>query len=323
MTTAASDLSVVVTAREKQQAARRTRARNRNRISVGILWGMGGFLVIVFAYILIYSLQQGLPAITTLDFFTSANPDVGIAPQIFNTFYMLILSMVFMIPIGFGAAIYMVEYAKQGRFNSILRFATETLTSTPTIIFGLFGFLILSAKFTGQYHAFQLGPIVFDGFGFGYSRLSGAITLALVNLPWMLRTMEDALRSVPRDLREASLALGATRYRTVTRTVLPAAIPGIVTGILIVSGRVIGESAALLFTASQSASYNNWYSLDPLKPGPTLALHAYVLFTTGVTANAQRLRLGTALTLIILVLIFNLVARCAGTFINNRFTGAK
>jgi phosphate transport system permease protein len=244
-------------------------------------------------------------------FLTSGLNEVGIGPQIFYTYYQLLLSLILIVPIGIGAAIYIVEYTRQGPLLTVLRFATETMTSIPSILVGFFGVLLFVTHFG-------------DGSFLGRTPATAALTLTVLNLPWMLRTAEDALRAVPHDLREASAALGATRYRTVTRAVLPAAIPGLVTGILIVAGRIIAESAALLFTTTTpGGNGSDWFSLNPLQPGgETLAVHAYNLFAEpGGIPNANLLRLGTALVLIISVLAFNVGARIVGALINRHFTG--
>lgn len=295
----------------KQQAARRARAQLGDRIATGALWGVGSFIGLVFAFVVVYTVSRGIPAIAALGWFkflTSGDVATGIGPQLLNTFYLLFLSLIPMLIIGGGAAIYMVEYARQGRFVATLRFATETLTSMPSIIAGLIGALIFVTKFG-------------SGSFFGLSRISAALTLALLNMPWMLRSFEDALRSVPRDLREASLALGATPFKTVWRTVLPAAVPGIVTGVLVVSGRVIGESAALIFTSGSNTSLNGWQNLNLNVPGENLALHIYTIFSEGTGPTVLNVQLATSMLLIVLVLILNVSARILGNVLNKRLTG--
>ena len=303
--------------RIRSQAARRGRAKVYDTIARGVIGTIAGFIALVLVYIVFYVVSRGLPYVHTLSFFTSGNPDVGIGPQIFNTFYMLILSLIIMIPIGVGSAVYMVEYARQGRFVSVLRFATETLTSTPSIVVGLFGALLFadSAPFL------QIGPIQLSGLHMTLSRLAGALTLAVLNVPWMLRTAEDAIRAVPNEYREASLAMGATRFQTIRRVMLPSALPGIVTGILIVAGRVTGESAALLFTGGEGGAPTGWFSLNPFLSGDTLAVHAYTLFAENPGPNAAALRLGTSLVLVVLVLLFNVSARLVSNVISRRSGG--
>jgi phosphate transport system permease protein len=309
-TNLAAEETAVLRARE-QSGARRTRAKLWDAIATGTLWTAAGIVVFTFLYILWTAITKGLPALGLPHFLTSGLNSVGIAPQIFYTYYLLILSLILIIPLGLGAAIYIVEYAKQGPLLNVLRFATETMTSIPSILVGFLGVLLFVTHFgTGTF----MGP----------TPAAGALALTVLNLAWMLRTAEDALRAVPRDLREASMALGATRLRTVTRAVLPAAIPGIVTGILIVAGRIIAESAVLLYTTTPpGGNGNNWFSLNPFQPGgETLAVHAYNLFSEpGGIPNAAELRLGTALVLIVSVLAFNVTARVIGAVVNRRFTG--
>lgn len=302
--------------RAAYRAQRRARAKLWDKIATIGLWSVAAFITGVFVFIVGYTLVRGLPSVVRPGFLTSGDPQVGIAAQIYNTFYLLLLSLLIMLPVGVGTAIYVVEYARHERFLRILRFATETLTSTPTLIIGLLGFLI----FTANVPILHLGPFTIRGFGFGFTRLSGALTLAVLNVPWMLRTAEDALRAVPRELREASLALGATKWQTVTRAVLPAAIPGLITSMLVVAGRVTGETAALIYTVGAGGSSQSFANPALNRPGETLAYHAYQLFAEP-SANSEQLRLGTALVLIVLVLAFNIVARLLGEYLNRRLIG--
>jgi phosphate transport system permease protein len=307
---AASSVQLIAEQRAAILTRRRARARIFDRIATISLWTVAGIITLVFAYIVLYTVLNGFRSITSLNFFTSGDANVGIGPQLWNTFYLLFLSLVVMIPIGTGAAIYMVEYAAQGLFIRSLRFAVETLTSTPSSIIGLLGYLLFVTH-------------VGNGLFWGPTRLSGALVLAILNIPWMLRTAEDALRAVPRDFREGSLALGATKLQTISRVILPAAIPGLVTGVLIVAGRVIGESAALFFSAGTTTSQNGWFNLDLFKPGDTLAIHSYDLFAETPGANAHMMQLGTSLVLIVLVLILNVLARVIGEAVNTRLSGKK
>ncbi len=305
-------------ARARTVANRRARARVYDKIATGTLWGIAGFITLSFLFVVLYTLLQGLPHISW-QFLTSGDFNTGIGLQIFNTFYLLFLSLLFMVPVGVGAAIYIVEYARNERFLRVLRFATETLTSTPTLIVGFFGFIVFS---TYVYPIISIGPLHLHGLGLGFTRISGALTLAVLNVPWMLRTAEDALRAVPRGVREASLAMGATKWQSTIRVVLPAAIPGLVTSILIVAGRVIGETAALIYTTGATSSASNIFNPALNVPGETLAYHAYVLFAEP-TQNSENLRLGTALVLIVLVLLFNVGARIIGAALNRHFSGKQ
>lgn len=304
------------TPRTRQVANRRARARLWDRIATGVLWSTAAFITLVFVYIVGYTTLNGLPHISW-QFLTSGDFSIGIAAQLYNTVYLLLFSLLIMLPVGIGTAIYVTEYARQPRLLSVLRFATETLTSAPTLIIGLFGFLLFSANVP-----FSIGPVTIHGFGFGFTRLSGALTLAVLNVPWLFRTSEDAMRAVPRSLREASLAMGATKWQTTFRVVLPAAIPGLITSVLIVAGRIIGETAALIYTTGAGGSSKTFADPSPFRPGETLAYHAYELFSNP-TPNSNNLRLGTAFVLIVLVLVVNLSARIFGEFLNRRFAGQK
>jgi phosphate transport system permease protein len=304
--------------RKKTLANRRARARIFDQIATGVLWTVAGFITLVFVYIVYYVVSNGLPYISWR-FLSSADPAVGIAAQLFNTFYLLFLSLVIMIPIGLGTAIYTTQYARNQRFLSILRYAIETLTSAPSLLIGLFGFLF----FVADINIISIGPLHIHGLGYGFSRLAGALALAVLNVPWLLRTSEDALRAVPGSLREASMGMGATKWQTTFRVVIPAAIPGLVTSVLITSGRVIGETAALIYTAGEGGgSVSQAFNLGLDRPAATLAVNAYLLFSEP-TANSVGLRLGTALVLIVLVLIINVTARVLGSYIYNRTSGRK
>ncbi|MGA2545884.1 MAG: phosphate ABC transporter permease PstA [Rectinemataceae bacterium] len=209
----------------------------------------------------------------------------GISTIILNTFFMLILTVLMAAPIGVAAAVYLVEYAKQGLLVKILRLGTETLAGIPSIIFGLFGFLF----FVTILH-------------FGFGLLSGCLTLMLMILPTIVRTSEEALKSVPGALREGSLALGATKLQTVFRVVVPAAMPGILTGLILGVGRAVGETAALLFT--MGSDYKLARGL--FSSARALSAHIYLLFAEGISFDRA---FSTATVLIVIVLIFNFGAR--------------
>jgi len=209
----------------------------------------------------------------------------GISTIIANTFFMLILTIVFAAPIGVAAAVYLVEYAKQGPLVRLLRLGTETLAGIPSIIFGLFGYLF----FVTILH-------------FGFGLLSGCLTLTLMILPTIVRTSEEALKSVSGGLREGSLALGATKLQTIARVVIPAAAPGILTGLILGVGRAVGETAALLFTLGSD------YKLAKglFSSARVLSTHVYLLFAEGISFDRA---FSTATVLIVIILIFNFGAR--------------
>jgi phosphate transport system permease protein len=305
MTSIAESAKVAI-GQPERRAAIRSRARFWDRVVTVVLWVTALAVIGILAYIILAELLPGLGAINW-KFLTTA--ETGVAPEIFNTFYIVILALIVSIPVAIGASVYLVEYAKQGPFVTTVRFATETLAGIPSLLLGLFGFLIFVTNF---------------GYNdrFGFSRLAGALTIAILNLPLLLRVTEDALASVPNDLREASAALGATKFKTVIRVLVPTALPGITTGIILTIGKMIGETAALIYTAGIASSVNGWFSLDPLISGDTLTVHLYSLQSEPIGQNIAQQEAGTATLLIALLLIFNLGFRYLSTRLNRRLTGS-
>jgi phosphate transport system permease protein len=282
--------------------------RRRDRRHTALLWIDACFVMAVLLFIIGFVFARGAKNVTW-GFLTGSDFETGIAPQLFNTIYILVISMVPLLFIGISAAIYTVEYARKGVLLNILRFANETLTSIPSIVVGFLGFLLFVTNFG-------------VGARWEFSRLAGGLTLAVLNLPWMMRTAEDALHAVPDSIREASLALGATKMQTVLRMVLPAALPNLVTGALIVSGRIIGETAALIYTSGVAGSSSGWFNLALTHvPGDTLAVHIYTLFADNPTPAAQKSQTATAVVLIALILVLNLIARMIEKRLGHRFSG--
>ncbi len=238
----------------------------------------------------------------------------GIAPQLFNSFYLLILSLAVSVPIGLGAGIYMAEYAPPSRFTSAIRLSLDTLSSLPSIIVGLFGLLVF-VNLTG----------------WGFTLMSGAMALMVINLPVITRVSEEAIRSISGTLREGSLALGATHWETIWHVVLPAAIPGLISGIILVSGRVFGEAAALLYTAGMSSPPLNFADMNPLhyssplnpfRPAETLAVYTWKVNSESLVPDARQIGDGSAAVLVITVFCFNLLARAIGRGMQWRATGS-
>ena len=291
-------------------ATRRTRARLADRVVTGVLWGIASIVAGILAAFIIYTIAQGIGVLSWKFVTTSSITGDAVGPQVFNSFYILILALLICVPLGLGGAIYLEEYARQGWVTTVLRFATETLAGIPSIILGLFGFLVFVTDF-------GTGP------RFGYSRLAGALTLVLLNLPLMLRVSQDALRSVPTELREASYALGATKSQTIFKVMIPASLLQLTTGVILTSGKMIGETAALIYTAGSNAPINGWFSLDPFASGETLTVHLYQLQAEGLAQNAKALENGTAALLIIFLLAFNLGLRWLATLINRRLSGKR
>jgi phosphate transport system permease protein len=219
----------------------------------------------------------------------------GIGPEIFNTLYFAVLSTGVTLPLGVGAAIYLAKFARAKRFVAITRLALGTLASLPSIVYGLFGFLL----FVVAMHA-------------GYSLFAGAFVLALLNLPLVVGVAEQSLRAVPRELEDASLALGATEVETVMLVSLPHAWPGILSAIVLSIGRVFAESAPLIMTAGTTISRSNAYSLDPLRGGETLAVHLWYVNSAGLSPDKADVSAGTAAILVVLVMTTNLLAAQVG-----------
>lgn len=198
----------------------------------------------------------------------------------------------------------MNEYVPDNQATRLLRLAIEVLSSLPSVVVGLFGYLVFVLKF-----------------GMDFSLLAGALALTILNLPILTRSCEDALRQVPYLQRQAGLGLGMSKWRVTTKIVLPAALPGIITGAILSAGRIFGEAAALIYTAGQSApliSYTDWNPfsptsfLNPMRPAETLAVHIWKVNSEGLVPNARAVSNGSAAVLIITILLFNLVARYVG-----------
>ena len=242
--------------------------------------------------VVVYILAKGIPNINPAMFewkYTSENASV--VPALINTLIMVVVTLIIAVPIGIFSAIYLAEYAKRGnKLVKVIRLMAETLSGIPSIVFGLFGYLffVIACKFD-------------------YSLLAGALTLAIMVLPTIMTTTEEALTSIPDSYREGSFGLGAGKLRTVFKVILPSAIPGILAGVILSVGRIVGETAALIFTAGSVAAVPE----NLLGSGRTLAVHMYVLFNEGLSMEQAY---GTAVILLILVLIINLlsnlVARC-------------
>ncbi len=263
------------------------KAVQTQRVAVGFLWSLTFLTLAILFFIIAFILRQGLPVINK-DFLFGAPLEMGraggIFPIIIGTIYLTLVAIVIATPLGVGTAIYLQEYARENWATRIIRFGADCLAGIPSIIFGLFGFVLL---------------VIF--LRLGWSILSGGLTLAFMVLPTIIRTSEEAIRAVPRSYREVSLALGGTKWQTITRAVLPSALPGIFTGIILSIGRSIGETAAVIFTAGSSLRLPKSL-FDPVR---TMSVHFYILAREGISMkNAY----GTAAILIISILIINAVA---------------
>ncbi|HAN22078.1 MAG: phosphate ABC transporter, permease protein PstA [Clostridiales bacterium GWF2_36_10] len=236
-------------------------------------------LLLIIGYILI----KGIPHIT-LDLFSLeyTSENVSLFPAMINTVTMTVLSLLIAAPLGIFSAIYLVEYAKRGnKLVSVIRTTAETLSGIPSIVYGLFGYLLFVAAL-----------------GWGYSLLAGAFTLSIMILPLIIRTTEEALKSIPDAYREGSFGLGAGKLRTVFRIVLPSAVPGILAGIVLSVGRIVGETAALIYTAGTVAQIPD----NLMSSGRTLSIHLYALWVEGLNANQAY---ATAVVLLVIVIFLN------------------
>ena len=249
----------------------------------------------VLIFMLLYILVKGIPFLTPSLFeLTYTSENCSVFPAIVNTLLMILLALLIACPLGIGSAIYLVEYSKKGnRFVKLVRLTTETLTGIPSIVYGLFGMLL----FVGALH-------------WGYSLMAGSFTVAIMILPVIMRTTEEALLSVPDSFREGSFGLGAGKLRTVFKIVLPSAVPGILSGIILATGRVVGETAALIYTAGTVAQI----PLGVFGSGRTLAVHMYVLSSEGLHTGQA---FGTAVVLLVLVVAINLLAGIVAKHIGN------
>lgn len=238
-----------------------------------------GVLVCIIGYILI----KGIPNLS-LDLFSLeyTSENVSLFPAMVNTVTMTLLSLVISVPLGVFSAIYLVEYAKRGnKLVSVVRVTAETLTGIPSIVYGLFGFLFFVTAF-----------------GWGYSMLAGSLTLVIMVLPVIMRSTEEALKAVPDSFREGSFGLGAGKLRTVFRIVLPSAVPGILAGVILAVGRIVGETAALIYTAGTVAQIPGTL----MSSGRTLAVHMYALWSEGINTNQSY---ATAVVLLVVVVLLN------------------
>ena len=237
----------------------------------------------VLLYLIAYILIHGVPYLTPDLFAPEYNSDnVSLVPALVNTIFMTALALLIAVPLGIGAAIYLAEYAKRGnRMVRLIRLMAETLQGIPSIIYGLFGMLFFVTALK-----------------IGYSLLAGAATLAIMVLPVVMRTTEEALLSVPDMYREGSFGLGAGKLRTVFRVVLPSAIPGILSGVILATGRIVGETAALIYTAGTAPQIAG----SLFDSGRTLAVHMYSLSREGLHVDQSY---ATAVVLLVIVLLMN------------------
>jgi phosphate transport system permease protein len=258
-----------------------------HRLAVSVLWALAGVTLAVLVFVIGYILVHGVPHLTWA-FFTesprSMGREGGVLPMIVGTLWVTGLAVLIAAPVGVATAIYLTEYTREGRLTAVIRFGADCLAGIPSILFGLFGFVFFVMTL-----------------GLGLSILSGALTVAVMVLPTIIRTSEEAIRAVPQVYRDVSYGLGSTRWQMVTQVVLRSALPGIVTGIVLSVGRSLSETAALMLTAGSALGLPR----SMFESSRTLALHFYILSREGISmTNAY----ATASTLILAILVVNLVA---------------
>ena len=292
-------------------------AKRSDKIATGVLYAVAGIIVLILASLLLYILVRGVPHINW-EFLTSSSKAYqeggGIGIQLFNSLYLLLVTMIISFPISLGAGIYLSEYAKKNWLTDIIRTSIEILSSLPSVVVGLFGFLVFVIQF-----------------GYGFSIISGALALTFFNLPLLTRNVEESLQAIHYTQREAGLSLGLSRWETVTRIIVPEATPGILTGVILSSGRIFGEAAALIYTSGQSApalDFTNWNPLSVSSPiglfrqAETLAVHIWKINTEGTMPDGAQVSAGASAVLIIAVLLFNFGARAAGKRLYKKMTSA-
>lgn len=287
----------------------RRRARVKDSVMTGILYSLAGFALLLLAGFVGRVLWS---AAADFQWNLLAFDHTGLGNQLFNTVYLVILALLLSVPLGVIAGIYMAEYASRGRMQTWLRISIETLSSLPSIVVGLFGYLVFIVMTGSQWNLW-----------------AGAMAVSILTLPLITTTTEDALRALPEGYKKGSYGMGATKWQTIYMVLLPAALPQIMTGVILAAGRAFGEAAALMFTAGMSTDIN-WASTDitsptnafnPFRPGETLALHIWALRTEALASNAEAMANVSAAILLVLVFIFSLGARWLSRYWHRRMVG--
>lgn len=259
--------------------------KNIDRLVMGLIYLATAITVGILFWILIYVVKNGAGNINYKFIFDVGDGENGIFPMILSTLYIVGLSICIAVPIGIMTAIYTVEYGKKGKFLNFIRFAIESLAAVPSIIFGLFGMLLFVVMFK-----------------LGWSLLSGSLTVSIMVLPTIIRTSEEAIKSVPESYRNASYALGVGKLETILKVVLPSAVPGILTSIILSIGRIFGETAAIYLTAGMTPAYPE----SVFDSGRTLAVHLYLLAKEGISFDKA---FATGATLMLVILVINVLSK--------------
>lgn len=271
-------------------------ARRADRIATWAFWALGVITVGLLAFIIIEILARGLLTAINPRFFLGKPEAIkaggGILPMIVSSVYLAALTIIISLPIAVGAAIYMAEYARKGRLNNFIRFCLDSLATLPSIVFGLFGLALFVVYFR-----------------WSYCLLAGAFTLAILNLPILLRSTEEAIKLVPDSYREASMSLGASRWTTIRQVVIPSALPGIITATILPIGRIMGESAAIIYT---TGLFIRNIPVSPFDTAAPLAGYIWYAQSEALVPDYRQIVNGGAALLLIIVFVIYFLARWAG-----------
>ncbi len=287
------------------------RAQFADKMATTVFYLVSGAFVLLLIAFTCYVVWGGIKAFSPEIFSFTAE---GIGNQFFNTVYLVVLSLIISVPIGVAAGVYMAEYASPGRMTNSLRIAIETLSSLPSIVVGLFGYLVFIIMVNAQWNLF-----------------SGALAVSILSLPLITTTTYDAFKALPTGYKEGSLALGATHFETIWHVMLPATVAPIMTGVILAAGRGFGEAAALLYTAGMSTdiSWSVWditspvCPLNPFRPGETLSLQVWASRTEALSANASDVAAAASAVLMIMVLVFSIGARLLSRHVTKKTEGEK
>lgn len=292
------------------------KAKTADKIATAVLYAIASLVVLLLVVFICFIIYRGRDSLNLKFLFgepKTMEAGGGIGPELFNSFYMLVISLIITVPFGVGAGIYLAEYARGGKLVGFIRLCIETMASLPSIVVGLFGLLV----FVTMFH-------------WSFSILAGALAVTIINLPSMTSVSEGAIRAASVKVKEASLGLGATRWQTIKKVILPSSMPQILTGVILASGRIFGEAAALLYTAGVSApilKYSNVSLVDKaspfslFRPAETLAVHIWKLNSDALVPDAAKVSSGASAVLIIIVLLFNFLARIIGKKIYESYSG--
>lgn len=287
------------------------RAKFMDKLMTVVFYCVAGFFILLLVSLALYVISNGFK---NFSFSLISFEGGGLGNLLFNTLYLVFLSLLVSVPLGVAAGIYMAEYAKAGRFTRFLRMCIETMSSLPSIVVGLFGYLVFIVMTGAQWNLF-----------------SGALAVSILSIPLIMTVTEDAFKSLPEGYKRGSLAMGATLWQTIYKVLLPACLPRIMTGVILAAGRGFGEAAALLYTAGMSTdiSWSSWNllsptcPLNPFRPGETLALSIWAARTEALAANSAQLANLASAILMLLVLSFSLGARCLSSYLDTKSGGSK